>query len=35
MMLGYLLLFVTLWLVRIRTAILERRVRSLMQEGAA
>jgi heme exporter protein C len=35
MMLGYTLLFVTLWLVRIRTAILERRARSLMQEGAA
>jgi heme exporter protein C len=32
MMLGYLLLFVTLWLVRIRTMILERRARSLMQE---
>jgi heme exporter protein C len=31
MMLGYLLLFVTLWLVRIRTMILERRARSLMQ----
>jgi len=34
MMLGYGLLFVTLWLVRIRTMILERRARSLMQEGA-
>jgi heme exporter protein C len=33
MMLFYVLLFVCLWLVRIRTAILERRVRSLM--GAA
>src|SRR5580698_1445125 len=31
MMLGYVLLFVTLWMVRIRTAILERRARSLMQ----
>jgi heme exporter protein C len=31
MMLGYLLLFITLWLVRIRTMILERRARSLMQ----
>jgi heme exporter protein C len=35
MMLGYLLLFVTLWLVRIRTIIVERRARSLMQERAA
>jgi heme exporter protein C len=34
MMLFYLLLFVCLWLVRIRTLILERRARSLMQ-GAA
>jgi heme exporter protein C len=34
MMLGYMLLFVTLWMVRIRTAILERRARNLMQ-GAA
>jgi len=34
MMLAYLLLFATLWTVRIRTAILERRARSLMQ-GAA
>jgi heme exporter protein C len=33
MILGYLLLFVTLWLVRIRTVILERRARSLMQES--
>jgi heme exporter protein C len=31
MMLGYMLLFVTLWMVRIRTAILERRARNLMQ----
>ena len=31
MILGYTLLFVTLWLVRIRTAITERRARSLMQ----
>ena len=35
MMLGYMLLFVTLWMVRIRTAILERRARNLMQGGAA
>jgi hypothetical protein len=28
------LLFVTLWLIRIRTAILERRARSLMQGPA-
>jgi heme exporter protein C len=34
MMLGYLLLFITLWLVRIRTAIVTRRVRALMQENA-
>ena len=34
MMLGYALLFVTLWMVRIRTAILERRARNLMREGA-
>jgi len=33
MMLAYLLLFATLWTVRIRTAILERRARSLMQGG--
>jgi heme exporter protein C len=33
MMLFYMLLFVCLWLVRIRTLILERRVRSLMQEA--
>jgi heme exporter protein C len=31
MMLGYALLFLTLWMIRIRTAILERRARSLMQ----
>ena len=31
MMLGYMLLFVCLWLTRIRTMILERRVRTLMQ----
>jgi heme exporter protein C len=31
MMAGYALLFLTLWMVRIRTAILERRARSLMQ----
>jgi heme exporter protein C len=31
MMLGYVLLFVSLWMVRIRTAILERRARNLMQ----
>jgi heme exporter protein C len=34
MMGGYTLLFVTLWLVRIRTAIVERRARVLMQAGA-
>ncbi len=33
MMLGYVLLFLTLWMVRIRTMILERRARSLMQKG--
>jgi heme exporter protein C len=33
MMLGYVLLFITLWMVRIRTAILERRARNLMQAG--
>lgn len=33
MMAGYGLLFVSLWMVRIRTAILERRARSLMQAG--
>ena len=31
MMLGYMLLFLCLWLTRIRTMILERRVRTLMQ----
>jgi heme exporter protein C len=30
MMAGYMLLFLTLWMIRIRTAILERRARSLM-----
>ena len=35
MMGGYALLFVTLWLVRIRTMIVERRARSLMQAGEA
>jgi len=34
MMLFYMLLFVCLWLVRIRTLIVERRVRSLMQEAS-
>jgi hypothetical protein len=34
-MAGYILLFATLWMVRIRTAILERRARNLMQEGPA
>jgi heme exporter protein C len=34
MMLAYQLLFVTLWMVRIRTAILERRARNLMREAA-
>jgi heme exporter protein C len=34
MMVGYLLLFVTLWMLRIRTAILERRARGIML-GAA
>jgi len=33
MMLGYVLLFATLWMVRIRTAIVERRARTLMQAG--
>lgn len=33
MMAGFGLLFLTLWMVRIRTAILERRARSLMQAG--
>jgi heme exporter protein C len=35
MMFGYFLLFLTLWLVRIRTMITERRARSLMQAGEA
>jgi heme exporter protein C len=35
MMLGYVLMFLSLWMVRIRTAILERRARTLMQQGAA
>ena len=35
MMLGYALLFLTLWMVRIRTAILERRARNLMQQAAS
>jgi len=34
MMTGYVLLFITLWMVRIRTAILERRATALMQRGA-
>jgi heme exporter protein C len=34
MMAAYMLLFVTLWLMRIRTMIVERRARSLMQGGA-
>jgi heme exporter protein C len=34
MRLGYVLLVLTLWLVRIRTAILERRARALMREAA-
>ena len=34
MMAGYFFLFLTLWMVRIRTAILERRARNLMQAGA-
>jgi hypothetical protein len=34
MMAGYVLLFITLWMVRIRTAILERRATVLMQRGA-
>ena len=33
MMAGYMLLFVTLWLIRIRTAIVERRARNLMQRA--
>ncbi|HXC56528.1 MAG TPA: heme ABC transporter permease CcmC [Rhizomicrobium sp.] len=35
MALGYTLLFLTLWTVRIRTEILERRVRALLLAGAA
>ena len=35
MLLGYGLLFLTLWMVRIRTAIVERRARNLMQAGGA
>ena len=35
MMLGYALLFATLWMMRIRTAILERRARNLMQGVAS
>jgi heme exporter protein C len=34
MMAGYVLLFITLWMVRIRTAILERRATAIMQRGA-
>jgi heme exporter protein C len=34
MMAGYFFLFLTLWMIRIRTAILERRARGLMQAGA-
>jgi heme exporter protein C len=34
MMLGYMLLFVSLWMLRIRTVILERRARTLMQGSA-
>jgi heme exporter protein C len=35
MMAGYMLLFATLWMVRIRIAILKRRARNLMQGGPA
>ncbi len=35
MMLGYMLLFVSLWMLRIRTVIVERRARTLMQGSAA
>ena len=35
MMLAYLLLFLTLWMIRIRTAIVERRARNLMQGAAS
>ena len=34
MMTGYFFLFLTLWMIRIRTAIVERRARNLMQAGA-
>jgi heme exporter protein C len=34
MMAGYFFLFLTVWMIRIRTAILERRARNLMQAGA-
>jgi heme exporter protein C len=34
MMAGYAFLFATLWMIRIRTAILERRARNLVQAGA-
>ena len=34
MMFAYMLLFSTLWMVRIRTAILERRATAIMQRGA-
>ncbi|MES2472920.1 MAG: heme ABC transporter permease [Pseudomonadota bacterium] len=35
MMLAYFLLFLTLWMIRIRTAIVERRARNLMQGAAS
>jgi hypothetical protein len=35
MLLAYSLLFATLWMIRIRTAIVERRARNLMQGAAA
>ena len=35
MALAFTLLFLTLWMVRIRTAILERRARNLMQQGVS
>ena len=34
MALGYMLLFAALWMVRIRTEIVDRRARSLMQGGS-
>jgi heme exporter protein C len=34
MMAGYVLLFATLWMIRIRTAILERRARNLMRQAS-